>query len=179
MLASRLGLENRLVFSDIKFYDNYPRKEMNKVYNVMDVFMLSTSGEGFGIPILEAMACEVPCVVTDYTTTYELLQEDGVCGISVPMLEMDKTFQEYLDMGLNFKQIDDIYTLYSTLTGSWCVERGLMSTGKCAEALTTYYKSPDLISKHGKVGREKALRGYTDEVVMNMWRKFFKDNLNG
>jgi len=179
MLISRLGLENRVCFSDIKFYDNYPRKDMNKVYNVMDIFMLSTSGEGFGIPIVEAMACEIPCVVTDYTTTYELLQENGVCGISVPMLEIDKTFQEFLDEGKDFKQIDEIYTLNSTLTGSWTVERGLISTKKCADAMNTYYKDRTLIEKHGKMGRVKALKGYNDKAVMDSWRKFFKDNLNG
>jgi glycosyltransferase involved in cell wall biosynthesis len=179
MLASRLGLDNKICFSDIKFYDNYERKEMNKVYNVMDVFFLSTSGEGFGIPILEAMSCEIPCVVTDYTTTFELLEENGVCGISVPMQEVGKTTKELMDEGLNFKQIDDVQTINSTLTGSWCVERGLISTKKAAEGLDVYYKNSELRQTHGKKGREKALAGYTDEIVLNMWRKFLKENLNG
>ncbi len=53
----------------------------------MDIFLLTTSGEGFGIPTIEALACEVPCVITDFTTTYELLMDDGQCGIPVPICE--------------------------------------------------------------------------------------------
>ncbi len=37
------------------------------VYKGMDVFCLPTGGEGFGLPILEAMAAGLPCLVTNYS----------------------------------------------------------------------------------------------------------------
>lgn len=40
---------------------------LNGVYNAFDVFTLPTRGEGFGLPILEAMSCGVPVVVTNYS----------------------------------------------------------------------------------------------------------------
>ena len=46
---------------------------MANLYNCMDVFVLPTAGEGFGIPTVEAMACGVPICVTNYTTGYELI----------------------------------------------------------------------------------------------------------
>jgi len=46
--------------------------EMSALYNAMDVFLLLSKGEGFGIPILEAQACGVPVIVTDFTSMTEL-----------------------------------------------------------------------------------------------------------
>lgn len=49
---------------------------MVDIYNMMDVHALPTGGEGFGIPTVEAMACGVPNVITNYTTGYELVGAD-------------------------------------------------------------------------------------------------------
>lgn len=40
---------------------------MNRLYNALDLFTLPTGGEGFGLPILEAMSCGVPVLVTGYS----------------------------------------------------------------------------------------------------------------
>jgi glycosyltransferase involved in cell wall biosynthesis len=42
-----------------------PRASMPDIYNCMDVFTLPTIGEGYGLPIQEAMSCGRPCVVSD------------------------------------------------------------------------------------------------------------------
>lgn len=147
-LILRHNLQNRVVFSDIKFYENFEYKEMRKVYGVMDSFFLSTSGEGFGVPIIEAMSCGIPVIATDYTTTPELIIEDGVCGIAVPIA--------------------------CELTGSWAVERALIDEDKAAEALRTLYSDKELGIEYGKVGREKVLKYYSWDVVIPMWKKFLE-----
>lgn len=147
-LIIRYNLENRVCFSNMRYFENFEYKDMIKVYNVMDVFLLTTSGEGFGVPTIEAMACEIPCVVTDYTTTQELLIDDGVCGIAVP--------------------------LAAELTGNWVVERALMDLGKCAEALTHLYKDRSYAGMLGVEGRKKVLRQYTWDVVLPQWKELFK-----
>ena len=40
--------------------------DMVKLYNAADVLLFCTGGEGFGLPLIEAQACGVPVVATDY-----------------------------------------------------------------------------------------------------------------
>ena len=147
-LIQRAGLQNRVLFTGMKFFEGFDYKKMNEIYNMMDVFFLSTSGEGFGVPIIEAMACEIPVVVTDYTTTQELIIDDGVCGIPVP--------------------------IHGEITGSWNVERGIMNEHKAAEALKKLYDEPEFGKQLGKVGREKVLKIYTWDIVGEQWNRLIE-----
>jgi glycosyltransferase involved in cell wall biosynthesis len=52
-------------------------EDLNRLYNLMDVFALPTMGEGFGLPILEAMAAGTPVVATDCTSVTELVSGRG------------------------------------------------------------------------------------------------------
>jgi glycosyltransferase involved in cell wall biosynthesis len=45
---------------------------LNCIYNSFDKFLTTTSGEGFGLTIVEAMACKVPVFAPDHTSIYEL-----------------------------------------------------------------------------------------------------------
>jgi glycosyltransferase involved in cell wall biosynthesis len=70
-------------------------------YGLGDLFVLPSTFEGFGIAILEAMACGLPCIglKADYprviTATEEIL-EDGVTGFAVPPDDV-KALAERLD----------------------------------------------------------------------------------
>lgn len=58
-LASSLGLEDRLIWADAE-------ADPVGALNAFDVFCSSSSeGEGFSNAVAEAMACALPCVVTD------------------------------------------------------------------------------------------------------------------
>jgi glycosyltransferase involved in cell wall biosynthesis len=50
----------------------YPDPWMAKLYSAMDVHLLVSCGEGFGIPILEAQSCGTPVIVGDWTSMPEL-----------------------------------------------------------------------------------------------------------
>lgn len=45
---------------------------MANLYNALDVHMLVSTGEGFGIPTIEAQACGTPVIVGDWTAMSEL-----------------------------------------------------------------------------------------------------------
>jgi len=51
--------------------------QLNKVYNLFDVMALPTAGEGFGLPIVEAMAAGVPVIVTAHSACVELVEGRG------------------------------------------------------------------------------------------------------
>jgi len=51
--------------------------DLAAIYNAFDVFTLPTIGEGFGLPILEAMSCGVPIAVTDYSGHTEWCRDAG------------------------------------------------------------------------------------------------------
>jgi glycosyltransferase involved in cell wall biosynthesis len=74
-LCRQLGLQ---VGKDVLFPDQYmltigiPDVGMALMYNAIDVHVLVSTGEGFGIPILEAQACGTPVIVGDWTAMSEL-----------------------------------------------------------------------------------------------------------
>jgi len=52
--------------------NKYTDETMAMIYSAMDVHMLVSMGEGFGIPIVEAQACGTPVIVGDWTSMSEL-----------------------------------------------------------------------------------------------------------
>jgi len=50
-----------------------PENKLTKFYNSLDIFIFPSLYEGFGIPLLEAMACEVPYIIGTNAGIGELL----------------------------------------------------------------------------------------------------------
>ena len=74
-LAGELGLAGRLVWAGA-------RDDMAAVYSALDMATSTSSyGEGFQNVVGEAMACGVPCVVTDVGDSARVV---GECGVVVP-----------------------------------------------------------------------------------------------
>ena len=59
----------------------YPEAALAGLYRSADCFVLASRGEGFGLPYLEAMACGLPVIGTDWSGQRELLGE----GWSYPL----------------------------------------------------------------------------------------------
>jgi glycosyltransferase involved in cell wall biosynthesis len=60
-----------------------PAEAMAALYNLMDFYVQFVTNEGFGIPVAEAAACEVPVSATDYSATSEIVREAG--GFPLPV----------------------------------------------------------------------------------------------
>jgi GT2 family glycosyltransferase len=55
--------------------------EMGALYRSADAFVLPTRGEGFGVPVLEAMACGLPTIATNWSGPADFLHE----GVGYPL----------------------------------------------------------------------------------------------
>lgn len=74
ILASDLGLTNKLIWQDAT-------TDVSAVYNALDVLVSSSRAEGLPNVVGEAMACGLPCVVSDVGDSRWLI---GECGVVVP-----------------------------------------------------------------------------------------------
>jgi glycosyltransferase involved in cell wall biosynthesis len=59
------------------YHMKYDDRTMATLYNAFDVLVLTSAGEGFGVPIIEAAACGVPTIGTDCTSMTELIEGHG------------------------------------------------------------------------------------------------------
>lgn len=51
--------------------------ELVRIYSASDVLLACSKGEGFGIPVIEAMACGTPAIVSDFSAQPELVGDTG------------------------------------------------------------------------------------------------------
>jgi glycosyltransferase involved in cell wall biosynthesis len=54
-----------------------PEKDMPKLFNAADIYLHTSEYEGFGLPILEAMACGIPVVASNKASIPEVVGPNG------------------------------------------------------------------------------------------------------
>ncbi len=77
--AEQLG-----VAGNLHFLGQVSEEEKIALLRACDAYLLPTRYEGFGLPLLEAMACGAPIVSSDIPVVREIVQ-DGVNGLLVPL----------------------------------------------------------------------------------------------
>jgi len=67
----------------VLYNQTFSPTRMAELYRSADCFVLPTRGEGWGMPILEAMACGVPVIATAWSGPTAFL--DDTCGYPLPI----------------------------------------------------------------------------------------------
>ena len=90
-LATACGIpEDRVIWVDQwAYYAGLSSDVLAAIMGALDVHLLCSRGEGFGVPVLEAAACGVPSIVSDFTAQPELVADFGYLA----------TVQPYWDAG--------------------------------------------------------------------------------
>ncbi len=81
-VADELNLKDNVIFTG-------KRDDVCALLNAMDVFVLPSVAEGFGICVIEAQACNVPCVCSDIVPT-----ETDITG-TTKYVSLDKSAEEW------------------------------------------------------------------------------------
>jgi glycosyltransferase involved in cell wall biosynthesis len=75
--AAALGLAGRVIFTGL-----FPDSEKAALYNLADVYVMPSRGEGFGFVLLEAMASGIPTIASRHDGGREAVR-DGKLGVLV------------------------------------------------------------------------------------------------
>lgn len=74
------------------------KEELVDLYNLADVFVFPSLYEGFGIPLLEAMACGTPVVCSNSSSIPEVAGDAAMMFDPYDAEEMGKAIKDMLDM---------------------------------------------------------------------------------
>jgi len=66
---------------------NLLSKDMPKLFKAFDAFVLPSRGEGWGLPIMEAMAMEMPCIATNWSGITEFINEENSFPLEIEGFE--------------------------------------------------------------------------------------------
>ncbi|BAZ43126.1 glycosyl transferase [Chondrocystis sp. NIES-4102] len=77
VLGQHKPLPELLLPSNSEFIYQPPQEQIKDIYSQCDAWLFGSRSEGFGLPILEAMACRTPVIATPAGAAPELLANGG------------------------------------------------------------------------------------------------------
>ena len=107
-LIAHLGIDQQRVRypHPLHWRNGIPDSAIAQMYSAGDVQLLTSMGEGFGIPAVEGMSAGLPCVVSDFSAQAELA---GVHSHKVPVQRVWDEFQQ------SFFAIPNVEAIYQAL----------------------------------------------------------------
>jgi len=120
-----------------------PDEEMALLYNSFDILLSPSKREGFGLPILESMACGKPVIGHRFSSMPDLIGENEERGW------LCKTAL-YLDTPI-------------------IATTGVPDYRSIAECIVDAYNHPNKIEEKGKKAREFSLDFLWDDIILNKW----------
>ena len=84
-LIDALQIKDYIINSQFFWDMGVPKEDLRIIYNMADLYIAPHGGEGFGMPIVESMACGTPFVATDICTTPEFCGKNFERGLPAPV----------------------------------------------------------------------------------------------
>lgn len=145
---------------------------LNQIYNLFDVHLLSTTGEGFGLPIIEAMAAGVPNILVDYTTAREFMTDQPTSP------DWPDAYSEFRrDIEITSRGI--LAPVDTTVCGVYNVERAIPSVNGLVDAMEFAYHNPNDLKQMGRNARKAAQEQYDWDILVKRWEKLFIESTRG
>jgi len=146
-LIARYGLTDHVVFSDNSSNPllGISTEDMAKLYQASDCHVMSTGGEGFGVPSAEAMACGIPII-----------------------LPMNSTGPELVGVHQRGWLVDCATTIMGP---QWAVNMGLVDVNRLRAAMEECYDDEEMRSARGSAGRKFAEENFDWEMLTDKFEK--------
>ena len=74
-LGRYYGIADRIFVPEIHPTQGITEVSLARIYAVFDAYLTTTVGEGMDLPVMEAMACGVPCILPDWSALGEWARE--------------------------------------------------------------------------------------------------------
>jgi glycosyltransferase involved in cell wall biosynthesis len=87
----------RDVQEHVLLLDYVPRTDLPYLYSGADLFILPSLYEGFGLPIIEAMACGTPVAAADNSSLTEIVGDAGLLFDAENVSQIQDTMMRVLD----------------------------------------------------------------------------------
>jgi glycosyltransferase involved in cell wall biosynthesis len=129
-----------------------PVEGLVALMNAADLYVSTTSGEGFGLTLAESLACGVPVVTTDYAAGPEVV---GPGGILVPPLH---------------DSYGDVVKFHSTYGMDW----GVPDARAFVEPITTLLNKPQRRRALGDAGRMHVRRSFNWDTAADQFAALFE-----
>ena len=155
--VNTLGIEQFIIYPDTEGYNfatGVSEQEVLERMSCIDVHVNATGGEGFGVPTVESMAMGIPQVITNYTTSEELISHK-----SMELNEIEEDFTKHNGILVPFEKL---YLENSAVHKAW------IDVDAMADAFDLYYNDKDLLVLHGKNAKVFA-KQYDSKNVNKMW----------
>jgi glycosyltransferase involved in cell wall biosynthesis len=90
--VERLGLHDA-----VRFLGRVPLEDLVRLYNAASAFVYPSLYEGFGIPVLEAMACGCPVITSNISSLPEVVGEAGMLIDPYNVQELAEALRQVLE----------------------------------------------------------------------------------
>lgn len=118
--------------------------ELNEIYNAMDCFVTTTTAEGWGLSVVEAMACKVPVVAPIHTSLKEITDE-GHLVYPIRELKPNVFVQDYEKIRMQ-SEVEEVASMMMKVLKEWGSDRQKRLVNSAYEKAISY-KWEDAASK--------------------------------
>jgi glycosyltransferase involved in cell wall biosynthesis len=151
--------------------DGYPLEVLNQIYNCMDIQVQASNGEGWGLPITEAMAVNKLTLAPNITSIPEIFNTVGDNYEDVNRLA-DSNIR-----GIPIKAGSGLSEWTTFGPTDYERVRPLTNVEDAVKKLIWAYDHPDLAAKIAQRGYEW-VQEYSWEKIANKWDEFFQEVYN-
>ena len=138
-------------------YDQWlPYNRIPALMKNCDILVFPSGHEGFGVPLIEAMACGKPVITTNLPNMREIVGEKA--GL-------------FLEPKVPVGRVNMTENYEGTMVK-------VPSSEQLMDAIVFLLENPEYAKEMGKAGRERVLKFFDLKKVTRQWKKLFEDAVN-